>query len=139
MVVLHFVGGNLLKGCLREFSPESQNIAIEPEKNGELRTIPVKELKAIFFVKTFEGKSGRREKKIYGIRREGGKKIFVKFIDGESMVGFLDGSVPWDKGFFLSRPDDRQTGFFLIPADDESNNKRVFVVGSSVRDITTLS
>ena len=29
-------------------------------------------------------------------------------------------------------------GFFIIPADPQSNNKRIFVVNASVRDVTML-
>jgi hypothetical protein len=62
----------------------------------------------------------------------------VKFRDGESMVGFLDGELPWDKGFFLSKQENGRKGFFLLPADTEGNNVRVFVVSSSVDDVTVV-
>ena len=44
----------------------------------------------------------------------------------------------WKKGFFLSKPDKRIKGFFLIPVDSDSNNIKVFVVGSAIRDITLM-
>ena len=79
-----------------------------------------------------------KERKIYGIRRSEGKKIFVKFKDDESMVGYLHGDVPWDKGFFLSKPDKEKEGFFLIPVDEDSNNIKVFIIYSAVKDITSI-
>lgn len=103
-----------------------------------VHTIPIEKLKAIFFVKTFKGDSKYREKKRYGLRQSEGRKIFVRFKDGESLVGYLQGDMPWDKGFFLSKPDKKKVGFFLVPVDVESNNIRVFIMSSSVRDITVL-
>jgi len=137
-VVMRFNDGSLLKGYLGGFSQDSQEVSFEELGRDNVRYIPVQELKAIFFVKTFEGDKEYREKKRYGLRKREGRKIFIRFKDGESMVGHLQGDMPWDKGFFLSRPDEKKTGFFLVPVDEESNNIKVFVVRSSVKDITAL-
>ena len=137
-VVLRFTGGKLLKGYLQEFSPESPEILFKKMYGKKTQNIPALRLKAIFFVKTFEGNSKHKEKKIYGLRQSKGKKIFVKFIDDESMVGYLQGNVPWNKGFFLSKPDKGKEGFFLVQVDEDSNNIKVFVVYSSVKDITAI-
>lgn len=137
-VVLRFDNGTLLKGYIKEFSQGSHHVLFEEIGGDSYRNIPVQELKAIFFVRTFEGDSEYREKKRYGIRKREGRKIFIRFKDGESMAGYLQGDMPWDKGFFLSRPDEKKIGFFLVPADEDSNNSKVFVIKSSVRDITLL-
>jgi hypothetical protein len=39
------------------------------------------------------------ERKAFGIRKNPGKKVFIKFSDYETLVGFIEGEVPWDKGF----------------------------------------
>ena len=137
-VVLRFTDGKLLKGYLKEFSQESPVISFKKLDGKKTQAIPALKLKAIFFVRTFEGNSKHKEKKIYGLRQSEGKKIFVKFKDDESMVGYLQGKVPWDKGFFLSKPDKGKEGFFLVPVDEDSNNIKVFVVYSSVKDITAI-
>jgi len=137
-VVLRFIDGKLLRGYLKEFSQESPEILFKKLDGKRTQAIPMLKLKAIFFVKTFEGDSGYIEKKIYGLRQSEGKKIFVKFNDDESMVGYLQGGVPWNKGFFLSKPDNGKKGFFLVPVDKASNNIRVFVVRSAVKDITAI-
>ncbi len=137
-VVLRFLNGGLMKGHLKEFSQDAQEIVFEALVKDGVKKIPANDLKAIFFVKTFEGDREYREKKKYGIRKKEGRKIFVKFKDGESMVGYLQGEMPWDKGFFLSKPDNKRTGFFLVPVDEDSNNLKIFVVRSSVKDITAL-
>lgn len=137
-VVLRFTDGKLLKGYLKKFSPESPEILFKKMYEKKTQTIPALILKAIFFVKTFEGNSNHKEKKIYRLRQSKGKKIFVKFNDDESMVGYLQGNVPWNKGFFLSKPDKGKEGFFIVPVDEDSNNIKVFVVYSSVNDITAI-
>ncbi len=64
--------------------------------------------------------------------------MFVRFKDGESMIGYLEGDMPWEKGFFISKPDEKKAVFFLMPADEGSNNIKVFVIGASVKDITAI-
>jgi len=137
-VVLRFNDGKVLKGYLKGFSQESQEVMFEELGKTNASAIPVREMKAIFFVKTFEGDNTRREIKRYGLGQNKGKKIFVKFKDEESVIGYLHEDVPWDKGFFLSRPDNKKTGFFLIPVDEDSNNIKIFVIRSSVKDITAV-
>jgi hypothetical protein len=103
-----------------------------------LHKVKVDELKAIFFVRTFKGDSRLRERKKYGISKPKGRRVFIKFKDGESMMGFLEGEVPWNRGFFLSKPDEDLKGFFLLPVDSDSNNEKVFVFSSSILDVTVV-
>ena len=137
-VVVRFTDGKILKGHVRNFSANEIFVLLEEVGTRTEQSIPIEELKAIFFVKTFEGVSGYRDKKVYGIRKNIGRKVYIRFNDGESMVGFLDGEIPWKKGFFLSKPDSKHRGFFLIPVDADSNNIRVFVVGTAIKDITLM-
>lgn len=137
-VVMRFADGKVLKGFLDEFSQESSKVWFEELGQKQINSVPVQDLKAIFFVRSFEGDSGHKEKKKYGISQNRGRKIFLKFNDGETMVGFIQGDVPWDKGFFLSKPHDKKTGFFVVPADEESNNVKAFIIRSSVKDITAI-
>jgi len=53
-------------------------------------------------------------------------------------VGFLEGDVPWEKGFFLSKRGSNRKGFFLLPVDEDTNNIKVFVVSSSVDAVTVV-
>ena len=136
-VVVRLNDGGVLKGYLKEFSPGLPELSVE--EDGTDRRIPVKleEVKALFFVKSFEGDNEYREKKAYGATRAKGQRVFVKFSDGESLVGFLEGEVPWEKGFFLSKQRDLK-GFYLLPSDKDTNNIKVFVVASSVIDVTVV-
>ena len=137
-IVARFRDGRLLKGFVRNFSIESDTLIMSDQTNKENR-VPMEELKAIFFVKSFEGSSRYVERKVFGSRKNLGRKVFVKFIDKESLVGFIEGEIPWDKGFSLSKLGKGAKGFFLIPVDEDSNNKRVFVVGSSIENVTIMT
>ena len=87
--------------------------------------IDIYDLKAIYFVKSFEGNSAY--KKIYTIDRVGfGKKITVKFKDGENIIGYT-------QGFSQKRE-----GFFVFPADPQSNNERIYVVKASTTGVNFI-
>jgi hypothetical protein len=55
-----------------------------------------------------------------------GKKIQVDFKDGETVVGY-------SSGFTKNRP-----GFFVFPADPQSNNDRIYVLTSATEDVRWL-
>lgn len=137
-VVLHYRNGKILKGQLKDFSQKAEAISFKMSGSNKSSSIKMSDLKAIFFVKTFEGNAKHRERKLYSTRNTHMKKIYVKFKDGESLAGYLEGSIPWDKGFFLSGKEPERKGFFLIPADEGSNNLKIFVVHSSIEDIAVL-
>ena len=137
--VLRFLDGTILKGYLEGFTEEGEVITLRAVGAKTRTTVDTNGLKAIFFVKTFEGDRQYSEKKSYGIRKAKGRRTFVKFKDGEDMVGFIEGKVPWEKGFFLSvQRTIKLKGFYLLPADDGSNNNRVFVFAGAVRDVTIV-
>jgi len=56
----------------------------------------------------------------------GGRKIKVRFFDGETVIGYT-----------LSFSPDRH-GFYLTPADLQGNNERIFVVKSATEKIEFL-
>ncbi|MCK9420655.1 MAG: hypothetical protein M0R70_14900 [Nitrospirae bacterium] len=137
-IVARFRDGRLMKGFVRDFNIESDTVILrDREKNTESR-VPIEELKALFFVKNFEGSSKYVERKVFGIRKNLGRKVFIKFIDKESLVGFIEGEIPWDKGFSLAKLGKKAKGFFLTPVDGDSNNERVFVVGSAIDNVTIM-
>ena len=136
-VVVRLNAGGLLKGYLKDFSPTEPELSLEDARSSKTLPVRLNDVKAVFFVRSFEGDNEYRERKSYGVSPAKGQRIFVKFADGESLVGFLEGEVPWEKGFFLSKQRD-QKGFYLLPADEDANNLKVFVVASSVVDVTVV-
>lgn len=134
-VILRFLDGKMLKGFVKDFSVGEGAVFIEDESSNAQK-IRLKDLKAIFFVRKFEGDKGRREKKSFSGSKSSARRLFVRFKDGESMTGYLEGDAPWRTGFFLESV--RETGFFMVPTDEESNNVRIFVVTSAVRDVAMI-
>jgi hypothetical protein len=132
-VVVHYRDGQLLKGYITAFSGENQSFEVEPLDPGgpERITVELATLKAVFFVKDFVGDSAYAEVKTFpsgayqpGTRMEAyqpGTRMEVAMFDGEVLVGSVEGY----------RPDGH--GFFLVPADTQSNNLRCFVVAASVK------
>jgi len=131
-VVLNFTDGRIIKGYIGDLSPQDEFIEIE-DKASNKQKFKITELKAIFFVKTFEGNKDYSEKKSFAVTRQIGQKVLVRFKDSETLLGHLEGGVPWEKGFHL---ESKRGGFYLIPVDDKSNNIKVFVVSTSVLDVT---
>jgi hypothetical protein len=137
-VVARFKNGQILKGHVREFEIGTETVTVEDPETRTEHKISIDELKAIFFVKTFEGRGEYVEKKAFGIRKNTGRKVFVKFKDNETLVGYIDGDIPWAKGFTLAKEGNKAKGFFLVPVDSDSNNIKVFVVGTSIQDVTIM-
>lgn len=54
MVVARFKDGSLMKGNTKDFSVKKQEFYLELI-SGEVKKVVVDDLKALFFVKTFEG------------------------------------------------------------------------------------
>jgi hypothetical protein len=117
-VVARYADGRLLKGYA-DFDPEQPSFRLValggPE--GEGVEVRVKDLKALFFVRTFDGDPRHDESKdLYQPRPSGTRKVRVAFRDGEELVGY-------------TRQLDRYpAGLFFTPLDPRSNNLRVFAV-----------
>ena len=121
-VVIHIVDGHIQKGTTSDFFPNKDIFHFKDNETGETREILVKELKAVFFVKSFEGNPGYHDND--DIERVGfGKKIKIYFNDGETQVGYTQGYAPG------------RTGFFVFPSDPNSNNDRCFVVTAATNNI----
>ena len=123
-VVLRYTNGKVIKGFTQNFSPSKKSFHFHPAENKkgstELIKISVNELKAIFFVRDFTGNALYNELKDFNGERPSGRKVEVKFLDGEVMVGST-----------LCYESNR-SGFFIFPADPKSNNLKAFIVNSAV-------
>jgi len=124
-IVVHFKDGRIEKGTTTDFSPHHPSFHIL-DLQGMSRQVDISQLKAIFFVKDFGGRMDKMEKKVFPSKSLPGKKVQVKFTDGEILLGYTQGYDP------------KRTGFFLLPVDPESNNERIFVILSSLEYIQIL-
>jgi hypothetical protein len=134
-VILRFLDGTLRKGYIKDFIVADDFAFIEDESS-DTQKVRLKELKAVFYVQKFEGDKNHREKKSFSGARPSGRRVFLRFKDGEALTGCLEGDTPWKTGFFLESM--KENGFFLIPVDEESNNIKIFVVTSAIRDVTMI-
>lgn len=90
------------------------------DQTGEVREVPLTGLKAVFFVKDFEGDRTYQERT--DLERVGfGKKMQVDFRDGETLIGYSHGFSPG------------RAGFFLFPADPDSNNDRIYILTAATK------
>ena len=128
MVVARFEDGRMIKGTTQDFAPNKPTFHIyeNGDESATAVTVTIDELKAIFFVKSFEGARERNENYDFKKTQGHGRKALVMFDDAEVVAGFT-------MGYNRSRP-----GFFLIPADEESNNSRIYVVNKAVKSINWL-
>lgn len=126
-IVAHFRDGHLLKGTTNDFSPVKPTFHVhETDAAHAAREVSIVDLKALFFVKTYEGDPSH-ERDDTGTGPAGaGRRIEVTFLDGEVMVGCTSGYSP------------QKPGFFVVPVDAGGNNERVFVVNAAVSKVRWL-
>ncbi len=123
-IVVKFKNGTLMKGTTNDFFPNKKHFHLHLLDN-KIIEVDVERLKAIFFVKDFQGNKEFKETYI-DVIAGGGKKMKVKFSDGEVIIGFSLGYSPG------------RHGFFMVPADLKSNNARIFIITSATERIEVL-
>ena len=140
-VVAHLIGGRIIKGYLKstpdfglqsgfgDLSPQGEHIPLYSIESGETFAVGVESLKALFFVKTFEGRTDYKEVKFFEAHPPlEGLWVQIRFLDDEVTEGILLNSIK-----FMIEP-----GFFLKPPDPMSNNEYVYVLKKSLRDFRVL-
>ena len=130
-IVARYNDGRVLKGFTTSFSPNAPHFFLTPAEDGPAAkpvTVEMARLKAVFFVRDFAGNPGRRDRQHFVSNQAyQGCEIQVEFNDGEVMVGSTPGYGP------------EMPGFFIFPADTDSNTLKVFAVASSVRKVELLT
>lgn len=124
-VVARFLDGTMIKGTTSDFFPTKGTFHVVDQNTGEAKEIQVSQLKAVFFVKTYEGD---KDSKSRTAERNGlGHKIMVSFKDGEMILGYA------------TSYSNAAVGFFVFPSDPDDNNDRIFVVNAATKDVRFLS
>ncbi|MGH9309401.1 MAG: DUF6982 domain-containing protein [Vicinamibacterales bacterium] len=124
-LVVRYLDKRLLKGFSQDFHPSRQHFHLTPCIGGVAERpvlVPMPRLKAVFFVRDFAGDADYVECQSF-VEPTAGRRIEITFMDDEVLVGATLGY----------RPDG--TGFFVTPADPNSNNLRAFVLPGAVRHI----
>jgi len=127
-VVIACLDGQRLKGFVFNFSPLRDTFRLFPEPTARQDSgtdVQLRNLKAIFFVKDFTGNAERNDSQEL---KEGahGRKLEITFTDGEKICGTSEAYNP------------KKVGFFMFPADSDSNNSRIFILNASVRQARNL-
>jgi hypothetical protein len=134
LVVARYRNGKMIRGVTHDFGPQKKVFHVSTLErhgrtvNGNVFEIYLSELKAVFFVKSLEGRQGPPS--LEGLMEEklevpGLMKIRITFFDGEILVGTTHGYTP------------ERDGFFVVPLEKNSNNLRIFVVSSAVKKVET--
>ena len=123
-VVVRYRDGSISKGFTGEFAPDKELFHVRL-LSGDVVPVRMEKLKAVFFVKDFQGDREYIEND-RGIDPWGGRRVEVHFEDGEIIRGYTLHYEASDHGFFMT------------PADSRSNNKSVFVLTAATRKITFL-
>lgn len=135
-IVAHLRTGKLLKGYVELPLPTDtsgvvatvpvtlpKQVIVETVEGGKKQTVPLATMKALFFVKSFEGNRQYSEIKFFnGEPKIEGLWVHLTFSDNEKTEGIVHNSVS-----FLTEP-----GFLMKPPDPNSNNQAVYVMKESL-------
>ena len=127
-VVVALVDKRRVKSFVYNFSPARETFSVFPNEaapKSDATEIKLKDVKAVFFVKDLAGNSARNDAQSPD-RLGRGRKMEIVFRDGETVIGTTEAYHP------------QKPGFFLFPADPESNNARTFVVNANLRSVKFL-
>lgn len=113
-IVVRYLDGRVAKGYSSDFYPTKDRFPMTDRETGERIEVRFADLKAVFFVRSFDTDGQLRPRD--DIERFGlGSKLLVRFLDGENLVGFSSTYGP-----------DRKT-FVLFPGDPDSNSLKVVI------------
>jgi hypothetical protein len=125
-VVVRFTDGRTLKGTTQDFKPGSPRFHLLPAAGGARLEVRLDALKAVFFVRDFEGQASRSKLRGFlaaAAETPQGRKVAVHFRDGELLCGYTMTFSP------------ERAGFFVFPEDHGGNNQRVFVMSAAAAAI----
>ncbi|HJN77667.1 MAG TPA: hypothetical protein QGF58_27350 [Myxococcota bacterium] len=125
-VVARYRSGDLVKGMTTDFDRAALRFHVEPTCNAYTQTVvDVRMLKAVFFVRELAGDRYYDEDNEFDEmgRPVGTIRVTVRFRDGEILRGYTH------------ERERRGEGFFMIPSDPFSNNRRIFVVYGAVENL----
>jgi hypothetical protein len=123
-------GGDTIEELLSNAPPVAPEVFRVRRLDSEVvDEISAKEVKAVFYVNSFDGNSDHKEINFH-TRAPIAHGIWMrfKFLDGEVMEGIVFNSIR-----YLVDP-----GFFVMPTDPESNNRLVYVLKSWLIDHRVL-
>jgi hypothetical protein len=126
-VVARMASGLVLRGTTVDFTPDRPTLWITPDGGGRGVEVRVADLKALFFPRPDAApRPGRAPQAAYTQGPDpgrDGKRIVVRFQDGETMTGFA----------LSYRPE--KVGFFLFPDDPDSQHEKIFILQAATSEV----
>jgi hypothetical protein len=122
-VVAHYIDGRIAKGVSVDVDAKNPVCHIAAAEQAKVE-VKLADLKALFFVKDLAGDPKREETKALDPgdpRAHGAHPIELEFPDGERIVGLTIRYPPIGRFFFV------------LPADNTSNNLRILVNRAAVK------
>ncbi len=105
------------------------SIRLTSPETGEVHEVSVRDAKAIFFVRTFDGDLNHRALHFHeNAPVMEGLWVRVRFHDGELIEGLISNTHDYVLG----------DGFFMMPTDPNGNNRLIYVMKSKLRDFNVL-
>ncbi len=129
-LVVHYRDGRTEYGICLALNPKEagfhlDRMSVDEVSTGETMHVRYQDLKAVFHVKSFDGKHAADQR--FAQFQPEGQEVIVTFQDGESIRGFTLQNYS---------PDDPR--FTLIPADPKSNNLSILIEVTSVERVYTI-
>lgn len=124
-IVARFIDGTVKKGLSLDVDPKRPTCHLKTETSGTIE-VALADVKALFFVKSPAGDPEHREARepVTGDSRlVGAKQVRVVFADKEEIVGLMNRYPPITPFFFM------------LPIDSQSNNIRILVNRSAVKEM----
>jgi len=121
-MVVRYLDGRVVKGHCNDFYPTKDRFVVTERGTDQEIEVSFADLKAVFFVRSFDTDGALRPRDDidrYGV----GRKLKVRFRDGEEMIGFSS-----------TYGVDRKT-FVLFPGDPDCNNRRIVIAVNSTESI----
>jgi hypothetical protein len=120
LVAVRCLDKTVIKGLTFDFRPNRDFFHVEENGGSAPVRVPIEDLKAIFFIKTLGRDPSCVDKRSFEQRAGPEKKVWIEFVDGEKMAG-------WSSSFASPRE-----GFFVFPADPNSNTEMAYVFRSAI-------
>ncbi len=127
-VVVRLKDGEVLAGfAARDEIREDFRIL---DRRGKPKNFQLKEVKALFFVKDFQGDPEYQEIRFLN-RKQGSDAVWVRirFGDGETLEGRVENNL-----HLVAAP-----GFFLWPSDSETNNECAYIPKEALVEFSILT
>ena len=127
-IVVHMKKGAIHKGITHDFDPGIEMFHVLPAEGGGVPVrVKVNDMKALFWVRDYMGNRHFVARRDFAEVEKVKRRAIVTFQDGEEIWGAVDGTV------------EAERGFFLIPADKQDNNVRIFVVRAALKELRMVS